>query len=100
MALSTHFVLRDESVRDFCARVDKRFFRYGPEPFGADRFFFEMGMTNVPLMQGYEPYIEPGLGGTTSQPKMNGVASIHNDWRQNHAVVAIELEKWRRDQPP
>jgi hypothetical protein len=97
MALSTHFVMRNESVRDFCARVDKRFFRDGPEPFGADRFFFEMGMTNVPAMQGYEPYIEPGLGGTTGQPKMDGLASIQNDWRQNHAVVAIELEKWRRD---
>jgi hypothetical protein len=97
MALSTHFVLRDESVRDFCARVDPRFFRYGPEPFGGDRFFFEMAMTNVPLMQGYEPSIEPGLGGTTGEPKMNGVESIHNDWRQNHAVVAIELAKWRRD---
>ena len=54
-------------------------------------------MPNVPMMQGYEPYIEPGLGGTTGQPKMDGVESIHNDWRQNNAVVAIELEKWRQD---
>jgi hypothetical protein len=96
-ALSTHFVMRDESVRDFCARVDQRFFHYGPGLFGGDKFFFEMGMPNVPMMQGYEPYIEPGLGGTTGQLKMDGVESIYNDWRQNHAVVAIELEKWRRD---
>ena len=96
-ALSTHFVMRDESVRDFCERVDKQFLRYGPEPFGGDEFFFEMGMPNVPTMQGYEPCIEPGLGGTTGQPKLDGVESIQNDWRQNNAVVAIELEKWRRD---
>jgi hypothetical protein len=97
MAVSTHFVMRDESVRDFCARVDNRFFRYGPERFGGDRFFVEMAMPNVSIMQGYEPYIEPGLGGTTGQPKMDGVVSIYNDWRQNNAVVAIELEKWRQD---
>jgi hypothetical protein len=96
-ALSTHFVMRNASVRDFCARVDKRFFRYGPELFGGDKFFFEMGIPNVPMMQGFEPFIEPGLGGTTGQPKLDGVKSIHNDWRQNNAVVAIELEKWRRD---
>jgi hypothetical protein len=96
-ALSTHFVMRGESVRDFCARVDQRFFRHGPAPFGGDKFFFEMGMPNVPTMQGYEPFIEPGLGGTTGQPKPDGATSIHNDWRQNNAVVAIELEKWRRD---
>jgi hypothetical protein len=89
--------MRNESVRDFCARVDSRFFRYGPKPFGADRFFFEMAIPNVPIMQGYQPYIERGLGGTSGQPKMDGVASIHNDWQQNNAVVAIELEKWRRD---
>ena len=97
MAVSTHFVMRDESVRDFCARVDKRFFHYGPEPFGADRYFFEMAVPNVPIMQGYEPYIERGLGGTSGHPKMDGIESIHNDWRQNNAVVAIELEKWRKD---
>jgi hypothetical protein len=96
-ALSTHFVMRDESVRDFCARVDKRFFQHGPEPFGGSMYFFEMGMPNVPTMQGYEPFIEPGLGGTTGAPTLDGVESIHNDWRQNNAVVAIELEKWRRD---
>jgi hypothetical protein len=97
MAVSTHFVIREESVRDFCARVDRRFFRFGPEPFGGDRYFFEMAIPNVPLMQGYAPYIEPGLGGTTDQPKMDGVASIHNDWRQNNAAVAIEFDKWRHD---
>ena len=97
MAVATHFVMRNKSVRDFCERVDNRFFRYGPEPYGADRYFFEMAIPNVPIMQGYEPYIEPGLGGTSGQPKMDGVKSIHNDWRQNNAVVAIELEKWRRD---
>ena len=96
-ALSTHFVMRDESVRDFCARVDKRFFREGPEPFGGDMYFFEMGMPNVATMQGHEPSIEPGLGGTTGPPKPDGVESIRDDWRQNNAVVAFELEKWRRD---
>jgi hypothetical protein len=97
MAVSTHFVMRDEIVRDFCTRTDKNFFRYGPEPFGGDKYFFEMGIPNVPVMQGYEPYVEPGLGGTSRQPKLDGVESIYNDWRQNNAVVAIELEKWRRD---
>jgi hypothetical protein len=96
MSVATHFVMRDESVRDFCARVDPRFFRYGPEPFGGDRYFFEMAMPNVPIMQGYEPYIEPGLGGTKGPPKIDGVASILSDWKQNQAVVAIELEKWRQ----
>lgn len=96
MAVSTHFVMRDESVREFCARVDPRFFRLGPEPYGGDRYFFEMAMPNVPIMQGYEPYIEPGLGGTKGQPKADDVHSILSDWRQNHAVVAIELEKWRQ----
>jgi hypothetical protein len=97
MAVSTHFAMRDTSVREFCERVDKRFFRYGPEPFGGDRYFFEMAMPNVPIMQGYEPYIEPGLGGTLGQPKVDGVQSILSDWRQNHAVVTIELDKWRQD---
>jgi hypothetical protein len=55
-----------------------------------------MGMPNVPLAQGYEPAIEPGLGATAPTPPEPGV-SIQNDWRQNHAVVAAELEKWRRD---
>jgi hypothetical protein len=97
MAVSAHFVMRDESVRDFCAKVDPRFFRYGPEPFGGDRYWFEMAMPNVPTMQGYEPFIGPGLGGTSGPPKRNGVESILNDWRHNNAVVAIELEKWRQD---
>ena len=97
MAVSTHFVMRDASVREFCERVDKRFFRYGAEPFGGDRYFFEMAMPNVPIMQGYEPYIEPGLGGTLGQPKVDGIQSILGDWRQNHAVVTIELDKWRQD---
>jgi hypothetical protein len=96
-AVSTHFVMRDESVRDFCAQVDKRFFRYGPEPFGGDQFFFEMAIPNVPIMQGHEPYIEPGAGGTSGRSRMDGFESINNDWRQNNAVVAIELEKWRQD---
>ena len=97
MALSTHFVMRDESVRDFCAWVDNRFFRYGPKPFGGDMYFFEMAMPNVPIMQGYEPYIEPGLGGTSGSPKMDGIESVYVDWRQNNGMVAIELEKWRQD---
>ena len=96
MAVSAHFVMREESVRAFCEEVDPRFFIAGVEPFGGDRYFFEMAMPNVPIMQGYEPYIEPGLGGTSGAPKMNGVASILNDWRQNNAVTALELEKWRQ----
>jgi hypothetical protein len=96
MSVATHFVMRDESVREFCGQVDTRFFRYGPEPFGGDRYFFEMAMPNVPIMQGFEPYIEPGLGGTKGPPKRDGEESILSDWRQNHAVVAIELEKWRQ----
>lgn len=96
MAVSTHFVMRSESVSDFCQRVDRRFFREGPTVFGGDRYFFEMAMPNVPLMQGYEPYIEPGLGGTSGAPVVDGISSVINDWRQNNAVTAIELEKWRK----
>lgn len=96
MAVSTHFAMRGESVRAFCQSVDPRFFLDGPEPFGGDKFFFEMAMPNVPLMQGFEPFIEPGLGGTSGAPKPDGIASVLNDWRQNNAVVAIELEKWRQ----
>ena len=96
MAVSTHFVMRDESVREFCAGVDARFFRLGAEPYGGDRYFFEMAMPNVPIMQGFEPYIEAGLGGTRGQPKPEDAHSILSDWRQNHAMVAIELEKWRQ----
>lgn len=97
MAVSAHYVMRAESVREFCGRVDKRFFVHGVEPFGGDRYFFEMAMPNVPIMQGYEPYIEPGLGGSSGPPKIDGIESILNDWRQNNAVTAIELAKWRHD---
>lgn len=97
MAVSTHYVMRNESVRAFCANVDPKLFREGPEAFGGDMYFFEMAMSNVPSMQGYEPYIEPGLGGTSGAPKLNGIESILRDWRQNNAVVAIELEKWRQN---
>jgi hypothetical protein len=97
MAVSTHYAMRAESVRDFCGRVDRRFFRDGPEAFGGDMYFFEMAMPNVPLMQGFEPAIEPGLGGISGAPKFDGIASVLSDWRQNNAVVAIELEKWRQD---
>ncbi len=95
MAVSAHFVMREEIVRAFCAKVDPRFFTLGPELFGGDRYFFEMAMPNVAAMQGYDPFIEPGLGGTHGPPKLNGVASILNDWRQNNAVTAIELQKWK-----
>lgn len=95
MAVSAHFVMREEIVRAFCAKVDPRFFTLGPEFFGGDRYFFEMAMPNVATMQGFEPFIEPGLGGTHGPPKLNGVASILNDWRQNNAVTAIELQKWK-----
>lgn len=97
MAVSTHYAMRAESVRAFCANVDPRFFRDGAQPFGGDIYFFEMGMPNVPLMQGYEPAIEPGRGGTSDIPPWHGIASVLKDWRQNNAVVAIELQKWRQD---
>jgi hypothetical protein len=97
MAVSTHFVMRDESVREFCREADRRFFQEGPAPFGGNEFFFEMAMPNVPIMQGFEPFIEPGRGGTCGSPAIDGIASVLNDWRQNNAVVAIELEKWRQD---
>jgi hypothetical protein len=96
MAVSTHFVMREESVRHFCRDVDPRFFQEGPAAFGGDRFFFEMAVPNVPLMQGYEPFIEPGLGGTSGPASPEGRVSILNDWRQNNEVVAHELEKWRQ----
>jgi hypothetical protein len=97
MAVSSHYAMRDESVREFCREVDPRFFQLGTEPFGGDIYFFEMAMPNVPIMQGFEPAIEPGLGGISRQPTIDGVESILNDWRHNNAVVTIELEKWRRD---
>lgn len=97
MAVSTHYVMREESVRAFCRQVDRRFFQEGPGPFGGDKYFFEMAMPNVPIMQGYEPYIEPGFGGTSGPPPFDGIASVLNDWRQNNAVVAHELEKWRQN---
>jgi hypothetical protein len=95
MAVSAHFVLREEIVRDFCERVSRRFFTHGPEAFGGDRFFVEMALLDIALMQGYEPYLEPGLGGLSRWPKRNGTESVLNDWRNNQAVVAIELDKWR-----
>lgn len=95
MAVSAHFVLRDAIVRDFCERVSRRFFTHGPEAFGGDRFFVEMALPDIALMQGYEPYLESGLGGLSQEPKRNGSSSVLNDWRNNQAVVAIELDKWR-----
>lgn len=95
MAVSAHFVLRDAIVRDFCERVSRRFFTHGPEAFGGDRFFVEMALPDIALMQGYEPYLETGLGGLSRQPKRNGLASVLNDWRNNQAVVSNELDKWR-----
>jgi hypothetical protein len=97
MAVSTHFVMRDESVREFCREADRRFFQEGPAPFGGNEFFFEMAMPNVPIMQGFEPFIEPGRGGSCGSAAIDGIASVLNDWRQYNAVVAIELEKWRQD---
>lgn len=97
MAVSTHYVMRDRSLRDFCARVDPAFFRDGPAAFGGDMFFFEMAIPNVPIMQGYEPYIEPGRGGTSGLPEPGGTVSILNDWRQNNAVVAHAVRQWRED---
>lgn len=96
MAVSTHFVMREENVRRFCHDVDPRFFLEGPAAFGGDRFFFEFAMPNVPIMQGFEPFIERGLGGTSGPASPEGRVSILNDWRQNNAVVAYELEKWRQ----
>ena len=96
MAVSTHFVMREESTRHFCRHVDPRFFQEGPAPFGGDRFFFEFAVPNIPIMQGYEPYIEAGLGGTSGPASPESRASILNDWRQNNAVVAFELDKWRQ----
>lgn len=96
MAVSTHFVMREESVRHFCRHVDPRFFQQGPAAFGGDKFFFEMAIPNIPIVQGYEPFIEPGLGGTSGLVSPEGHASVLNDWRQNNAVVVFELEKWRQ----
>ena len=78
--------MRAESVRDFCDRVDPRFFREGPAPFGGSIYFFEMGMPNVPLAQGFEPALEPGLGATTRVSPEDGV-SIQNDWRRHTRVA-------------
>jgi hypothetical protein len=54
-----------------------------------------MAFPDIALMQGYEPYLEPGLGGLSRDPKRNGSESVLNDWRNNQAVFAIELDKWR-----
>ena len=95
MAVSTHFVLRDTTLRAFCAEADPRFWVEGAAPFGGDRFFFEMAFPNLPITDGYEPFVEDGRGGTIGPPAAGERFSALNDWRQNHAIVRRELDLWR-----
>lgn len=96
MAVSTHYVVRAECLRAFVDGVHPTFFTHGPEPFGGDRYFGEFALPNVPIVQGYEPAIGEGLGGT-SVYSPSGTSAILSDWRQNNAMARFQLERWRQD---
>ncbi|MFM9106195.1 MAG: hypothetical protein ACKOWF_05805 [Chloroflexota bacterium] len=97
MAVSAHFVLRDDCLRDFVRRVDPRLFTAGVEPFGGDRYFFEFAAPNIPLVQGWSAAGPEGEGGSSGMPGCGASAAILNDWRQNNAMMRCELERWRQD---
>jgi hypothetical protein len=90
----TFYVMREEIVREFCRAVDNAFFRTDPREYGADRWFFEIGMPSIASMQGYEPFIEMHVPGA-NDPRDN--VWFAYDIRQNHRIVAAELERWREN---
>jgi hypothetical protein len=97
MAVSTHFAMRYGCVRDFADRVHPKFFYDGPEAFGGNRFFGEFALPNVAIVQGYEPFVGEGVGGTHAPAEPGTDKAIMNDWRQNNGMVRHELARWRED---
>jgi hypothetical protein len=97
MAVSAHFVMRDECLRDFVERVDPRFFTAGPAPFGGDRYFVEFALPNLPLLQGWSAAAPEGEGGTSGLAACGATRAVLNDWRQNNAMMRSELDRWRED---
>ncbi|MGI9252995.1 MAG: hypothetical protein ACR2J8_04560 [Thermomicrobiales bacterium] len=97
MAVSAHYVMRDECLREFVEQVDPRFFTLGPEPFGGDRYFFEFAVPNIPLLQGWSAAGPAGEGGDSGYPANGARVAVLNDWRQNNAMMRHELERWRHD---
>lgn len=97
VAMTTFYVMRDATVRDFCGRAPESLFTHGVEPFGGTRYFFEWGMPSYPLMLGLDPYIERGIGRTTLPRTRDLGATIWADERQNHALVRRQFEIYRAD---
>ncbi len=97
MAVSTHFAMRYACVRDFVDRVHPKFFFAGPEAFGGNRFFAEFALPNVAIVQGYEPFVGEGVGGTHAPAERGAEKAIMNDWRQNNGMVRHELARWREN---
>ncbi len=97
MAVSTHFAMRYACVRDFVDRVHPKFFFDGPDAFGGSRFFAEFALPNVAVVQGYEPFVGDGVGGTHGPAERGAERAIMNDWRQNNGMVRHELARWRED---
>ena len=96
-AMTAFFVLRAEIVKAFCNTVDEAFYTHGVETFGATLAFFEDGFPNIASLQGYEPYIEEGIGRTTLPLTAAVDYNVWADERQNHHIMRRELERWRAD---
>ena len=96
-AMTAFFVLRAEIVKTFCNTVDEALFTHGVEMFGASLAFFEDGFPNIASLQGYEPYIEEGVGRTTLPLTAAVDFNVWADERQNHHIMRRELERWRAD---
>ncbi len=97
MAVSAHFVMRDECLRAFVNGVDPRLFTAGPAPFGGDRYFVEFALPNVPLVQGWRAAGPEGEGGRSGLPACGALRAVLNDWRQNNAMMRCELDRWAED---
>jgi hypothetical protein len=81
-------------VRRFCCRVAAGFFRTPPVAYGANRWFFEMAFPSIATMQGYEPFIDPGVPG---EDNPYDEAWLRWDPKQNHRLLGRELDRWRID---
>jgi hypothetical protein len=95
LAVTTYFVLRSQIVKAFCEAVTEDFFLLGVESCGGSIGFFEHGFPAVASLQGYEPYVEGGLGRTTLPLTASIDANVWADERQNHYLIRRELERWR-----
>jgi hypothetical protein len=93
-AFDTFFVMRGAIVRRFCDSVTKGFFTTSPGEYGANRWFFEMAFPSVATMQGYVPFVDMTVDGG-NDPRAD--VWLRDDPRQNHRIVAEELERWRLD---